>query len=72
MISFLLESVNEDFLIKYQKKLTFLQNKSMVMEVTIDCIYWKGGIVMFKTFRKNTDKFITKIKRKIISGAHCI
>ena len=34
--------------------------------------YWKGGIVMFKTFRKNTDKFITKIKRKIISGAHCI
>ncbi len=44
----------------------------MVMEVTIDCIYWKGGIVMFKTFRKNTDKFITKIKRKIISGAHCI
>ncbi len=41
MISFLLESVNEDFLIKYQKKLTFLQNKSMVMKVTIDYICWK-------------------------------
>lgn len=42
------------------------------MEVTIDYICWKGGIIMFKIFRRNTDKFITKIRRKIISGAHCI
>lgn len=42
------------------------------MKVTIYYICWKGGIVMFKTFRRNTDKFITKIRRKIISGAHCI